>query len=72
MTETEFAFVVRAAAVYGFFVHEANEFRGRVVSDTEKLDRGCFYWLETEGFDEFFEQVKTFFKEQGYDSAIRR
>jgi hypothetical protein len=68
MTDEEFKIIKKICADIGFTVHPANEFVGRVVTDTKEKDRCSFYWEEKEGFLEF---IRQFGQHKYYEGANR-
>ena len=73
MTESDWQIIERIAKIYGFTIHPAEpEFGiGRKITNKADASRSNFWWVETEGFDAFFEQVHAFAYECGYENAAR-
>lgn len=71
MTATEWETIERVAKLFNFTIHEATEFTCRVITDKADRDRSEFWWSESEGFDNFFEDFYKFAYENGADAACR-
>ena len=70
MTDHEFEIIKRVSRIHGFIINEPSEGGDfRFITDSER--QSDFYWVESEGFDEFFQQLSVYFYDRGYDKAIR-
>lgn len=69
MTAAEWETIERVAKLFKFTIHEATEFTCRVITDKPDKSRSGFWWYESDGFDEFFQQLYKYGYDNGYNTA---
>jgi len=72
MTDINPAFIqtfVQVAKAYDFIIEFCDETGNITIKSKDRWD--AFYWVSTEGEDVFWNDLKLYFYDQGYNTAAR-